>query len=689
MPKKNDSFLPSSPPGFDFVRYTLTLFFTAVFSLPLYAQTDSDSLNEDLSDFSIEQLASVKVTSVSKKKESLNETAAAITVITSEDIRRSGATSIMEALRLAPGLQVARINAHDWAISARGFNDRFANKLLVLIDGRNVYTPTFSGVAWDLQDINLEDVDHIEVIRGPGGTIWGANAVNGVINVITKHARHSPGWIAQANAGTEYRAAGSLRYAGKLKENAYFRVFGKAFRQERSELATGTPASDQWTMGRGGFRLDVDGINGSHWTILADAFANRVPDFSVVASLTPPYANPIVTAPRNSGGNVLTRLTRNLSPRSEIAVQGYYSLVRRTHDPLLGERQQTLDLETTFRFRTGDRQEVVSGVGYRISTDKTRPSAVQRLTSQKPIHLANAYLQTEVAVVPSRLWITLGSKVEYNSYTAVEYAPAGRMRLALSDRQTLWAAVSQAVRTPSRAENSVVFLQQVIPPAPPGQPLAIAIEARGSASMSAERLTAYEAGYRFLSIPDFSIDITGFLNRYNRLRTIEPLAPVLVTQVNPPFVVQAVEAGNLLTGDTYGVEIDLRIQPSAWWRIRPSYSYLKMKLKLKPASLSTTSLAASGESPRHSLFVQSNWSFNAIRTELDATVRYVDALPARSIGAYWGLDTRLGWRAGRRVMLDIVGHNILGKHKEFTTSFITAPQVIVQPSIYGRLTVYF
>jgi len=640
----------------------------------------------DLTELSLEELMNIEVTSVSKKTEKLSKAAAAIFVITQEDIHRSGVTSIPEALRLAPGIEVARVDAHTWAISARGFNDVFANKLLVLLDGRSIYTPLFSGVFWDQQDTLLEDIERIEVIRGPGATLWGANAVNGVINIITKRARDTQGGLLTAGGGHEERSFGGVRYGGKLGENAYYRVYAKYFNRDDSELPDGHAANDAWQAGQGGFRLDWSPAQLHTFTVQGDFYDGSIAQTFVESSLLPPFQLTVPDRFPIRGGNLLGRWSHTLSSTSEMRLQMYYDRTVRNMD-IFQEDRHNFDLDFQHRFPLGGRHDIVWGLGYRLtSDDEGNTFSASLIPASRTTHLVSAFVQDEIALLPDRLYVTLGSKFEHNDFTGFEIQPSGRLLWTPNDRHTVWAAISRAVRTPSRAEADVRLNQLVLPPGTlsPGAPLTVAAFF-GDHSMVAETLLAYELGYRVQPYERLSFDLALFYNVYNDLLTAEPRTPFLETSPSPPHLVLPFFAGNSLHGETYGAELAANWPLTEWWRLRALYSYLHVYLHTDQGSRATVSPAAQWSSPQHQFSLRSAMDLPG-HLAFDLALRYVDSLVHLQVGSYTVLDVRLGWRPLQTLELAIVSQNLGANHIEFIPTFLNTQPTTVRPSVYGQIT---
>jgi len=645
----------------------------------------------DVTAMSMEDLMNLQVTSVSKRTQKVADAAAAIFVITQEDIRRSGATSVPEALRLVPGLEVARIDQNKWAIGSRGFNGRFDNKLLVLIDGRSVYTPLFSGVYWNVEDVMLEDVDRIEVIRGPGATLWGANAVDGVINVITKKAKSTQSAVVTAGAGTEERAAGGVRYGGKLGDNTYYRAYTKYFDWAPSAYPSGMTAHDGWDALRGGFRADWTPAGANSLTLQGDIYRTRFDETLTVASLSAPYSNTFPNDGKYSGGNILGRWNHT-SEGSSMSLQMYYDNTTISDHSLFGDHQNILDIDFQHAFHVGDSQQFVWGLGYRSIHDKNNPSfTVSLRPNQVTLNQFSTFLQDEISLVDNRLQITLGSKFERNEFTGFEIEPNARLLWNLTPNQSIWTAVSRAVRTPALTEEGLRLNSQVIPPGTPANPspLPAVIAVFGSHQFNSEDLLAYELGYRVQATSDLSLDIATFYNNYSNLRTAEPGAPFVEGSPAPTDIVIPFVAGNKMSGGTYGVELfaDWKVVPK--WRLVGSYSYLQMDIHKNANSQDPTPDNPNGSSPRHQWYLRSSIDLPK-HFEQDTTLRFVDHLPSLNVPNYYSLDAHLGWRPVTRLELSIGGQNLLNDwHFEFMPDFVNTSPTVVKRSIFGSITFKF
>ncbi|HTL67630.1 MAG TPA: TonB-dependent receptor [Lacunisphaera sp.] len=615
-----------------------------------------------LKSMSLEELMDIEVTSVSKRPEKLAEAAAAIQVITQDDIRHAGAASLPEALRLAGNLDVAQKNPHDWGISARGFNTALANKLLVMIDGRSVYTPLFSGVFWDAQDYLLEDIDRIEVISGPGGTLWGANAVNGVINVITKSARDTQGVYSEAGVGTELRDFAAVRYGMALAPAVHLRVYGKMSDMGKGSFANDTAAPDAWTSRRAGFRLDADLPGDATGTVQGDIYHSA--EYVVTGGIQ-----------RIGGGNLLGRWTRELSSGSSMSLQLYFD---RTHlvDPItnrfgasqnLTDDLDTYDVDFQHRFPLGARQSLLWGSGYRLTHDVVHNAPNTAFLPARADHqLFSVFVQDEVTL-NARLLLTLGTKVEHNDYTGMEGEPSARLRWSLAPDQTLWTAVSRAVRMPARYDRDI------FQPNPPP------VVAHGDKEFRSETVVAYEAGYRAQLSPKVSGTVSVFYNDYDHLRSFGPTAGA---PGQAGF-------GNNLAGETRGLEFTVQHQVSDGWRLRGSYDLLREHLHVKPGQVDLFGGRNEASDPRQQAALGSSWDLSS-QLDLDANLRWVDTRPTTSgvVPSYGELDVRLAWRPNNQLEFSVVGQNLLhAHHPEFGIAVPRREEI--QRNIYGKVTCRF
>ncbi len=637
----------------------------------------------DLTRLSLEQLMNVQVTSVSKKPQRVSESAAAVHVITSEDIRRSGATSIPELLRNVPGLNVARIDSSKWAITARGFNGLFSNKLLVLRDGRTLYTPLFSGVFWDVQDTLLDDIERIEVIRGPGGTIWGANAVNGVINIITKSAAKTRGTQISAIAGTEERGSFSARHGLALDETSHIRAFVKHHKRDNSPLATGQDGSDDWDIQRGGFRYDNRSVRGGALMLQSEIYTGNAGQFVAAPSLTAPFTTTFSNDASVNGQFLLGRWTQEGENDSQTMLQGYFDrAVRREYHA--NTATIAFDLEAQRRQKFGDNHDVIAGLGYRFSRDDVDESVdVSFNPSHDNYHLFSAFVQDEIIVLDD-VKVTLGSKFEHNSFSGFEIQPSARALWQVNPTNSLWTAVSRAVRTPSRAADAVTFNSSVVSAALPVQSRVF-----GSPNVESEELVAFELGYKTRPQPSLSIDIAAFYNLYDNLLTTEPGASFLEATPAPLHLVLPLTFANYMSGEAYGIEVGADWRVRDWLRIRASYTYFELELRRDPGRGVASNEAAEDRDPRHQLGMTAQFDIGR-NLELDGTLRAVDRLSERTVSGYATADFRLAWRPNENVELSVVGQNLgQSRHLEFRPEFLGTKETEVERAFYGQLKVRF
>ncbi len=671
-------------------RFLQVLFITIIGCALLLALmptlSRADEPEKDWTELSLEELEAmevVMVTSVSKQAQKLTESPAAIYVITQEDIRRSGATSIPEALRMVPGLYVARIDSSRWSITSRGFFDEFSNKLLVLIDGRSVYSPLFAGVYWDVQDTLLEDIDRIEVIRGPGATLWGANAVNGIINIITKNAANSQGWLITAGAGDEERGFGGVRYGGKIGDDAHYRVYAKYFNRDDFVYANGDRAEDAWDMFRAGFRADWTITEQDAVTVQGDIYTGDKDNISTLPSLTPPYSVMTDEETDLGGADILARWAHAFSDESEMTLQLYYDRTERDSS-MVAEDRDTVDVDFQHAFALGDRHAIIWGLGYRFMKYDTSPGDLYPSAFFVPDSdeddLFSAFIQDEITLVPDRLRLTLGSKFEYNDYTGFEVQPSGRALWMPHDQHALWASVSRAVRTPSPVEHNLDLLYSI----DPSGPLPVLQMIYGNDDFDSEELIAYELGYRVQPTKDLSVDIAAFYNEYDKLRTSEVGPPVVVF----PFVVVSLPFDNKLEGSTYGVEIVADYQVTEYWQLVAAYSLLEMDLELDSDSTAgVTEEDDSGPQNQFQLRSMLNLPHNL---EFDAALYYVDDVEKADISDYTRVDLRLGWRPTENLELSLVAQNVFDDHhEESSTTLLYSPASEIERSIYGQVTYKF
>jgi iron complex outermembrane receptor protein len=647
----------------------------------------------------LEDLMNIEITSVSKKSQRLSDAAAAVFVITQEDIRRSGVTSIPEALRMAPGVQVARIDANKWAVSIRGLNGRFANKLLVLMDGRSLYSPLFAGVYWEVQDTPLEDIERIEVIRGPDAALWGANAVNGVINIITKSADATLGGMVSAGAGSQERGFATARYGVSLGKDNNLRFFVKHRDIDNQVDAAGNTTHDGWQMTRGGFRFDGQPSWRDTLSLSGEYYDGGVDEKYTLYRLPTPQdpgtsSTPDATS-RMRGGNLLARWQHTLEENGNLSLQLYYDHFERSMI-ILGEQQDTVDLEFQHRFTLWERQELIWGVGYRFSSDRLSDTAIISFNpAARDTQLYSGFLHDEIKLIPEHLSLIIGTRLEHNSYTGFEFQPNGRLLWTPNANQSFWGAVSRAVRTPARGDSDIAYRYRTYPATPAAPPVPamppVRLEIDGSKAFKSETLVAYELGYRTEPMQHVALDVAVFYNDYQRLRVLKVEQGFFEPSIQQPEnAVQPLSLSNLMHGHTYGVELAGEWSPVPWWRLHATYSYLRAKMTLESPSVDMINKGdAEGDSPRHTFTVRSGLDMGK-GVEFDCWLRgasrlnYIDM---ETIPGYITLDLRLAWKPTPRLELALVGQNLLHEHKsEFIPEFINTFATEVQRSVYGKLT---
>ena len=603
-----------------------------------------------LKTLSVDQLMDLEVTSVSKSPEKLSEAASAIQVVTADDIARSGATSIPEALQLATNLEVAQIDSRQWAITSRGFNNVFANKMLVLIDGRTVYTPLYAGVYWDVQDTLLDDLDRIEVISGPGATQWGANAVNGVINITTKSAKDTQGGLVEVGGGTELRDFTGVRYGGELAPGLYYRVYGKYFDRGDSVRPNGQNGDDAWRVGQGGFRMDWDAASSNVVTLQGDLYSGAAT-----------RAGPDDT--RMSGGNVIGRWTHAFEENSDLQLQVYYDHTYRNIPGSFIQALDTYDMDFQHRFPVGRANDIVWGFGYRVVDDDIVNTPANAFL---PPHLTqdsyNFFVQDKITLVEDRLHLTVGSKIEHSPYTGAEYEPSIRLAWTPEKNQTVWSAISRAVRTPSRVDVDLYS------PATP--PYTIA----GGPGVVSEKLIAYELGYRVQLDPSFAVSVATYYNDYEDLRSLEPL--------RPPAAFPAVISSGL-QGYSEGAELTADWSVASFWRLRAGWTEMRVGSEPQPGSPDRGTSRSIAMDPNYEGSLRSQWSLPG-NWDCDATLRYVGPINVQQLPGYTEMDLHVGWRPVDAWEFSVTGQNLLhSSHPEFNSP---GTRREIQRGVYGKVT---
>ena len=666
------------------LRATGLMLFASVVPQLVFPQA---AASQNLEDMSIAELLNIDITSVSKKKQSMSEAAAAVHVITQEDIRRSGVTAVPELFRSVPGMEVARIDGNRWAVAVRGFNDQFSTNLLVLKDGMTLYTPLFSGVLWDTRDTLLEDVDRIEIIRGPGATLWGANAVNGVINIITKSSTETNGLYAEGGGGKEEQGFAAVRYGGSLTESSDARAYFKWNNRDENTAPMGEDPGDAWYSFRGGFRVDAEPTFEDSITVQGDLFRVTEDRTYQFDSSLDPFLPDLPSSVDQDGGDVLVRWTHSFEERSDFQAQLYYDFEDRD-DGFLSHERDTFDIDLQYRFQPHERHDVIAGAGYRFNTDSVNNNAIISFDpSSEDLDLYTAFIQDEISLIENELNLILGSKFEYNFYTQFEFMPNARIVYVPAEDHTLWGAVSRAVRTPSRGEEDSSFLGQVLPPNfDPRNPFPTLIVATGQPADSLE-LIAYEAGYRGEIAEDLSIDIAGYFFSYKNVFTLEPGMPELDSSGPAPVVIAPVFIRAGLDVESHGFEVAMKWDAADWVRLQGAFSYINLVTfggsdDQSPGDFGFTTI--DNDSPDYQFSLTSYFDLPH-DMEFDARFRFVREV--RPAPEYSELDLRLGWSPMENVTLSVVGTNLLdNSHQEWFENQFGQPLIEIDRAVYGRIT---
>lgn len=660
-------------------------------ALLLVASACAQDKPADLSKLSMEDLMNIEVTSASKKEQKLSEVAAAIFVISREDIRQSGARNIPDLLRMVPGLDVAQINANIWAISARGFNAQVAGKLLVLIDGRSVYTPVYGGVYWDTQDLPIDDIERIEVIRGPGATVWGANAVNGVINIITRKTADTPGTMLSGGDGNVDQGFGTIQHGGQLGEKTSYRAYVKYFNYAASPALAGGSGHDDWHLLHGGFRADSDYSKRDAITVQGDLYSGTEGDtIAPFISLTAAPTGPALLRVGLSGGDVLGRWRHVFSSPSDATLQVYFDRYKRD-GPFIDESRNTFDIDFRHHAALGARHDPIWGAGYRRSSDKTEGIGNLYLTTPDlATQLFNVFAQDEMTLRPNLLYLTAGAKVEHDYYTGFDVAPSVRLRWMPSGSATFWTSISRASLIPARYDTALVYEYEVLP-GPGGIPILATVF--GNPRLKSEHVIAYELGYRAQASRAISVDLAGVFNAYSHLQD-RAFSPPYLTAEPPPLHIEApLTLNNKQHGTTEGLEVAANWKASGRWTLSPGYSFLEIHLHDDGPSAGVGIAATlEGMSPRHQAQLRSQLSLiRGFSWDLDSY--FVHRLPAEAIPSYTRVDTQLRWSAGERLEISAVGQNLLQtEHIEMNGNILelqTVHSTEVKRSIFGKITWHF
>lgn len=621
----------------------------------------------------------LEVTSVTKQASTVGKSPAAIFVITPEMIRRSGATCLPEVLRIAPGVCVSRYSSHGWAISIRGPHVHYSRELLMLIDGRKVYNTIHAGIYWDTQDMVLEDIERIEVIRGPGSTLWGANAVTGVINVITKNAKDTQDSLITAGGGNLDLSISQVRAGGSNGKGLAWRVYGKHFERGNEYLATG--AHDNWRMGRGGFRLDWEpGRNDDRsLTVLGNFYGGEEGNQWNLTTPVAPYVQSFIGYDPVAGANVLARWNRRFSETSDYTFQTYFDRVYRNEYPL-GHMQTTFDADFQHRFAVGERHNFVWGLESRQThTDILRESFdVYMDRNEDTFQVFSGFVQDEISMIDDVLTFSLGTKLEHNSYTGFEFQPSARLLWTIDSRRVAWGAITRAVRLPSFSERYGHANIGMVPP----PPLPMFFQLVGDEQVEAENMIAYELGYRSQTSDRFAWDVSTYINAYENIIGSTDGMPIF----GPGYIIMPTMIGNQGRGLGYGMELTGQWTVNDAWRISGWYSVSILDFEAQPGSNPYIVIGTGQSVPHNQVQFRSQWDLGN-HWELDAALRYMDAMVSPSVPSYITMDLRLGWRPSKNVEVALVGQNLLDDHHpEYANSPLCPVVTEVRRTVYAQMS---
>jgi iron complex outermembrane receptor protein len=645
------------------------------------------SAPKDLGQMSIEDLSTLRVTSASKKEESVQRAAAAIYVITQEDIRRSGATNIPDLLRMVPGLDIAQASGTTWAVTSRGFNSQDANKLLVLIDGRTVYSPLVSGVFWEDLDVVLEDVERIEVIRGPGAALWGTNAVNGVINIITKKAGDTQGGLVSAGGGNLHEGFGLFQYGGKAGSHGYYRVFAKGFQESAMELSSGKTALDPWALVHGGIRMDWTFSKHDSLSVQGDIHYGGASNLgTIITSLTPPISIFGQQHRDLKGQDAMVLWTHTFSPRSGFSVQFYFDHSLQAASFLTGN-VDTSDVEFEYHFGLGARQDIIWGAGFRnihIGTEGTLTGSFIPPNSTENVW--SSFLQDEIRLIPARLQLTLGLRLGETDFTGLEVQPDLRLLWTPSDKNSIWFAASRAIHGETLTDTGLRFIFQAFP-GPGG--ITEALKAFGNPQVGDEQENSFQAGYRTQVSTKLELDLTGFFNVHSHVRGTSIGTPFIESDPGGPVLIIPLIFNNLVSGETHGVEVGANWKPYSFWRLGGGYTWLSGKFRDSSAGAPPNTTAAVLSSPHHEFSIRSYVDFPH-GFQMDTSFYYVGQIDQGGILAYPRLDLRLAWKFKERQELSLVGQNLLSpRHLEFPPQNGPFNNSLMKRSVYAKWTFQF
>ena len=656
--------------------------------------------SQEVPDLSLEDLLKAEVVTVARKSQTLQSSAAAVFVINRDDIERSGATSIPEALRLAPGVQVARISNNRWAVSVRGFNGRFSNKLLVLMDGRSIYSQLFSGVIWEAEDTLLDDIDRIEVIRGPGAAMWGANAMNGVINIITRKSRDTQGVLLTAGGGDKEGTFGAARVGG-ASDNGHFRVWAKGFSKDPSVNLLEKAARDDWDAQRVGFRGDWTPASGRRLMVSGGAHQGTSgerwdkPDLAALNFVATDITQ------KNKGAHVLGRYDWQDESGAESVFQTYADTAEINVQTQIREKRTTFDVDFQHRLPVGTSHDLMMGLGYRASRDDIETGGIFTVDpAKREFRLWSAFVHDDIRLVPDTWRLMLGARMEDNNVSGFALQPNARLMWTPDPNVTVWTSAARAVRTPSRTErDALADLWLDLPPSAtnPGPfPVLIRYTPRADRDLINETVVTYELGYRHNFGKQVSLDIAAFHNQYEDLRTAVAGTPVPNALPVPSYLILPITPQNLLKAKSEGVEVVLDYHPTTWWRLQPSYTYLTVKGTPETADPINQNYSdfLTGTAPRHQWSLRSSMSLPR-QQQFDLWVRHasrrdIASVNGGNIPAYSTLDVRYAWRFTQGWEASLVGQNLLERtHLEFWQDQLPAEQTLIERGWYAKIKAQF
>ncbi len=655
--------------------------FLALAMMPTLALAQ-DEPKQDLTQLGLEDLMKVEVTTASKSAQSLSTVPSAIYVITAEDIWRSGAVSIPEALRLAPGVNVSQIDANKWMVSIRGFNSRFADKLLVLVDGQSIYTPLFSGVYWDAHTLPLQEIDHIEVIRGPGGSLWGANAVNGVINIITKHASQTLGGSVSTEVGSDTKVNTGARYGGKFGKDGAFRIYGNWLSQSALDLPSGNAGPDDWESAQAGLRIDTNPKSATRFTFKTDIQSEHLGQQFSVPSLTAPYNLTISSRYPAYGLNSVARWEHDEANGGAQSLQLSYGHIEGWSDAAVSERRDSEVVDYQRQFAKTGRHAFTLGAGFTRSSDKVRSNGVTVVTPASfTENLYSAFVH-DTLDIKANLKLLIGSKFEHDPYTGWQVQPNAQLLYTPNEHRTYWYSVSKAVRTPSRADIGVGFDLQTIPGTPP-----VLLTLVGNPNFHSEEVISNEIGTRFTLKNNTFLDLAAFYNEYRQLRTFEAATPYFsVDHVVQPFTFK-----NKMSGKTAGLEAALKTKIRPWWSVAASASIFSERLQLDADStdnLGLYGIDGRGGASRQQFQIHSDMDLGH-HIEFDNDLYYVGQLISGNVPAYYKLDTRIGWAPNANTQISLGIRNALSPHRVEAGEALFETVESIPQSVYLRVSVRF